>query len=178
MNGLTTLMKNRFISKLFPILLFIISILFMTGCKTETPNEHISNEIKLDVSGCTIINDNDTHGGIHGDGERMISLDCSNTNILERVNKWNRLPLSDNLGIVMYSGEKNGEIYGYDLAKDNNIPKIDNGYYYFVDRYTKYYKDYEDIYSDYKLLDRTSMNFIVAMYDLDTNYLYYYEYDS
>lgn len=89
---------------------------------------------------------------------------------MKYINNWNQLPLSENLNLIIYVGKKNGETYSYGLALNNNI-KINKGYYYFVDKYTKYYKDYEDIYSDYKLFDRISMKFLVAIYNMDTSYI-------
>ncbi len=153
-------------------------VFILTGCFYRSTDKYVKHEIGLDVSSCTLVNDTDSHGGCHGDGERTIIFDCSNTNTLDQFKNWNTLPLSSNLDIMMYNGSKDGEDYGYGLALENNIPKIANGYYYFVDRYAKQYKDNDDIHSDNKLLDRSSSNFTLAMYDLDTNYLYYYEYDS
>lgn len=164
--------------KYWPIIISIVFVFILTGCLSRSASQYVKHEIGLNVSNCILIDDTDSHGGFHGDGERTIVFNCSNTTMLDQVGSWNNLPLSNNLDIMMYGGIKDEEEYGYNLAINNNIPKITNGYYYFIDRYTRYYKDDKDIYSDNKLLDRYSHNFTLAMYDLDTNYLYYYEYDS
>lgn len=54
-----------------------------------------------------------------------------------------------------------------------DFPIVENCLYYFVDDYGRRYEDLDDIYSDAKLLDRYSTNYTLAMYDIDTNYLYY-----
>ena len=124
----------------------------------------------------TVVEELDTHGGFHGDGSYYLILDCSNNKeqALDKVKDWNKLPLSENLNIIMYGGEKDGVTYGYELAKKAHIPKIDNGYYTFEDRHSES-KDSRD---DSELLDRHSSNFSVAIYDCDTDRLYYFEFDT
>ena len=75
----------------------------------------------------------------------------------------------------MYGGEKNGINYGYNFAEEAHLPEIKNGVYKFVDRYNGYLKDRSD---DSEILDRSSFNFSIAVYDLDSNTLYYFERDT
>lgn len=165
-------------TKWFPIIVSIAFIFSLTGCFNRSADRYVKREIGLDVSDCTLVSDIDSHGGCHGDGERTIIFNCSNTSILDKFDKWNTFPLPQNLDLIMYGGEKNGEQYEYELAIKNNIPKIDNGYYYFIDRYTKYYKDYPDIHSADKIFDRGSYNFTLVVYDPKDNNLYYFEFDT
>lgn len=124
----------------------------------------------------TVIEELDTHGGFLGDGSYYLILDCSNNKeqALDKVKGWNKLPLSENLNLIMYGGEKDGVTYGYELAKEAHMPKISNGYYMFEDRHSES-KDNKD---DSDLLDRHSSNFSVAIYDCDTDRLYYFEFDT
>lgn len=133
-------------------------------------------DIDLDIDECKIISENDKHQGFHGDGDFILKADCSKNNkkILKQVKKWKRMPLSENLQLIMYGGERDNKTYGYELAKKNNIPEIKNGYYYYIDRDS----DATNIHSDLSLFDRYSFNFTIVMYDLDTNILYYYEFDT
>lgn len=124
----------------------------------------------------SVVEELDTHGGFHGDGSYYLILDCSDNKekALDLVDTWNQLPLSKNLNLIMFGGEKNGVTYGYELAKEAHIPKIENGYYIFEDRSSES-KDSTD---DKELLNRSSFNFSVAIYDCDTNKLYYFEFDT
>ena len=74
----------------------------------------------------------------------------------------------------MYGGYKGDMYYGYELAEKNGIPKIENGYYLFIDRHDSV----TDEHSDEDLFSRYSFNFTIAFYDLDTNNFYYYEFDT
>lgn len=124
----------------------------------------------------TVVEELDTHGGFLGDGSYYLILDCSDNKdkALEKLKDWNKLPLSENLKLIMYGGEKNGVKYGYDLAEDAHMPVIDNGYYMFEDRHSES-KDSKD---DTELFDRHSYDFSIAVYDCDTDRMYYFEFDT
>ena len=123
-----------------------------------------------------VVEELDTHGGFHGDGSYYLILDCSNNKVkaLEIVKDWKTLPLTENLNLIMYGGEKDNVTYGYELAKEAHIPKVKNGYYIFEDRSSES-KDSTD---DTELFDRYSFNFSIAIYDCDTDKLYYFEFDT
>ena len=155
---------------------FILSIFILTGCNYfQTTEEYIKNQIDIDISFCTIEDDQDKHSGFLGDGYSIIKANCSKDyqKLLKQLNHWNKFPLSENLQLVMYGGERNGMIYAYHLAEEANIPLISNGYYYFLNRNSNVKeKDSDDLFSQY------SFNFTLALYDIDTNLFYYYEYDT
>lgn len=69
---------------------------------------------------------------------------------------------------------KNGVFYDFNIAKEFKIPKIENGYWYFVDRNS----ENGDSASDSEIFNRNSFNITVALYDLDENILYYLEFDT
>lgn len=123
-----------------------------------------------------VVEELDTHGGFQGDGSYYLILDCSNNvdTALNNVDGWNSLPLSENLNLIMYGGEKNGMTYGYDLSEEAHMPAIENGYYRFEDRHS----EANDAYDDSGLFSRASYNFSLAVYDRDTNRLYYFEFDT
>ena len=74
----------------------------------------------------------------------------------------------------MYGGEKDGVIYGYELAKEAHMPKIENGYYIFDDSTLKD----NDRSDNSELLNRSSFNFEIAVYDCYTDKMYYFEFDT
>ena len=124
----------------------------------------------------TVVEEMDTHGGFVGDGSYYLILDCSDNteDALSIVADWNELPLSENLNLIMYGGEKDGKTYGYDLSEEAHMPVIENGYYYFEDRHS----EAKDVSDDSELFSRASYNFSLAVYDSETNRLYYFEFDT
>ena len=161
------------------IKLFIITvlILLLTACKPHfNTSDYLKEKIDLDVSKCIILRDNDDHN-IFGLGETIIELNCKydRENIEKQIKNYNKLPLSDNLQYIMYKEEKeeeNEELYH--LAKNNKIPEIKDGYYYFINRYNKR----ELKYDDKDIFEDLSLKFTLVLYDNKTSTLYYYEYDE
>lgn len=123
-----------------------------------------------------VVDEADTHGGFYEDGSYYLILDCSENRekALENVKGWKELPLSKNLNLIMYGGEKDGMTYGYNLAEEAKIPEIENGYYYFCDRHS----ESTDASDDTNLLTRASFNFTLAIYDSDADRMYYFEFDT
>ena len=157
--------------------IFCIIILCITLSACGLAEDALSKYFDFKKSDFIVLEEKDTHGGFHGDGSYYLVLDCSQNADKARsiVEDWTALPLSENLHLVMYGGEKNGINYGYNFAEEAHWPEIKNGVYKFVDRYNGYLKDRSD---DSEILDRVSFNFSIAVYDLDSNILYYFEMDT
>ena len=172
-------LKNKKISpKTFlPFVHCLIALLFLLSL--DPIGDYISNReehfgfAKKDFA---VVEELDTHGGFVGDGSYYLILDCSNNKeeALKKVEGWDKLPLSENLNLIMYGGEKDGVEYGYKLAEEAHIPKVENGYYMFEDREPES-KDSKD---DSELFDRHSYNFSLGVYDCDTDKMYYFEFDT
>lgn len=126
------------------------------------------------VSDYEIIEENDSHGGFHGDGTYTLKLDCSKNREKAKnaLKGWNELPLSENVSLLMYGGTKDGREYGYNLADLGNFPEIESGYYKFYDEQSSNHSD------DSELFDRYSFNVKVGIYDIETDILYYVEFDT
>ena len=159
------------------IIIYCAILLCITLSACGPVENILSEHFEFEASDFTILEEKDTHGGFHGDGSYYLILDCSQNADKARsiVENWTDLPLSENLHLVMYGGEKNGINYGYNFAEEAHLPEIKNGVYKFVDRYNGYLKDRSD---DSEILDRSSFNFSIAVYDLDSNTLYYFEMDT
>lgn len=130
----------------------------------------------FEITEFAIVEEKDTHGGFHVDGAYHLILDCSEnpSQAHEIIKEWRELPLSDNLDLVMYGGEKDGVSYRHNFAEEAHWPTISNGVYKFVDRHS----ESVDKSDDTNLLNRNSFNFTIAVYDLDTDTLYYFEMDT
>lgn len=176
-----TLGFTQYIFKI--IVLVVLAIILLPLFFKNSEQYHFSDiEKKTNVSfkKCKIIKSSDTHGGFHGDGVKKVTYKCGNkfnTNNIKK--KWKKIPFTENINIKLYGdAQKNGILYPPLDEKDYAVPKIENGYYYFIDQYSREYKDVKDIYSDEKLLSRCSKNFTLTVYDIDNNLLYYYGVDT
>ncbi len=71
-----------------------------------------------------VLKETDSHRGFHGDGDYVLILDCSENieKALEYTKEWKSLPLTENLQLLMYGGEKEDHFYNYNLADASNFP--------------------------------------------------------
>ena len=158
------------------IISFCVILLCITFSSCGLTEDALSKYFEFNTSDFAVLEEKDTHGGFHGDGSYYIVLDCSQNADKARsiVENWTTLPLSETLHIVMYGGERNGINYGYNFAEEAHWPTIKNGVYKFVDRHS----ESKNIRDDSEILDRYSFNFSIAVYDLDSDVLYYFEIDT
>ena len=156
--------------------ILVLPLFFKTNEKYHF--DDIEEKTNTSFKTCKIISSKDTHGGFLGDGIKETIYKCDKTFDTSGIKRnWKKLPFSENLNIKLYGGTiKNG--IQYPEKEDYPIPKIKNGYYYFIDQYSREYKDIKNIYSDEKLLNRYSYNFTLTVYDIDKNILYFYELDT
>lgn len=159
--------------KKLAITLVLTFIIILSFCSCNLQSDDYFGFSKQDF---TVVEEEDTHSGFHGDGDYYLILDCSNNEetALEIVDGWKRLPLSENLELIMYGGEKDGVIYEYNLCEKAHLPLIKNGYYWFNDRNS----EGKDLTDDSELFSRGSFNFSLALYDCDTSTFYYFEFDT
>lgn len=129
-----------------------------------------------DVSTAEVISDDDSHGGFHGDGERYLEFqfaDDSFENTIKKDHTWHALPMQDDVIEALLYGKTMGEItYGPYLQAE--MPEIEKGYYFFYDRHA----EGNDPFDTAKVLGRSSMNFTVALYDTESDTLYFAELDT
>ncbi|MBM7582373.1 hypothetical protein JOD02_001230 [Caldicoprobacter guelmensis] len=118
----------------------------------------------------------DSHGGFHGDGALLYRYtftaegEAKFLSYITEQDKWNPLPLSDALNLLMY-GETVEESDGR-FAEEVGLPKVINGYWKVVNK-----QGHRDI--DMKYLETThSFNFALAIYDVDNKVLYMFEIDT
>ena len=152
-------------------------ILILTACNSEVSYPHYVQDLcDLDISGSMVVSSGDSHGGFHGDGALMVKFDCTqiSDSVIQQLDSWNTLPLSENLQLIMYGGTKDGTVYAHELAERYGIPEVQNGYYYFVDRHS----ESTDSASDNNLFSRSSWNFSLVIYDSDNAHLYLFEFDT
>lgn len=132
----------------------------------------ISKNIEFDIKECKIENDVDTHGGFLGDGEYFAKIKCPTVKNAQIIKKWRKYPMSEELQKVLEIKLCNSD--GCEDVYDRyNIPKLEVGYYYFLDRHS----DAKDKYDD-KSINRSSYNFSLGIYDFANETIYFYELDT
>ena len=127
----------------------------------------LNKYFKIGYSECRMIKKEDTHGGFHGDGHLAAILDCFNHK--ETINNKRNcfsLPTDDEYIIDLIHSHELNEKFKFN-DEEFDINKIQNGFYCFYGRNMR-----EDG-SSFKFY----YNFDLAIYNLDTNYLYYYDFD-
>lgn len=163
--------NKKWIIGIILIILEFITYFLVHFSEIRTPKNTIKENLHLNIYDSVTIKEI-SNKGFFGDGYNYIKIDCSSNSskILEQIMNWKTLPLTENLNLIMYGGDN----YHYNLSDEISLPKIEKGYYYFVNNHDKAISRFED--SD--LFDLGSFNFTVAIYDCKTNVLYYYEYDT
>lgn len=159
------------------IALFLpVVIVVLVAHVTELSHpEYVQKLSGVDISGSTIVSVEDTHGGFHGDGELIVTFDCTEIadSVVSQMENWNRLPLTGDLQFIMYGGDRMG--FTYSGHSDSfGIPEIQNGYYFFWDRHS----ESTDPTDASELNNRHSWNFTLLLYDADHSRLYLLEFDT
>lgn len=165
------------------ILLTLILLLTMAGCSSEKTSNvlsEISKTTGVDVSVGEVLSESDSHGGFHGDGDRVIEIQFTDNSFSDQIKdneEWNAMPLTENLTALVYGLHTETSTIGPMMHKGDNVPvvpEIEKGYYYFRDRHVQSTNPKDDT----NVLSRASYNFTIAIFDADTNMLYYLEKDT
>lgn len=169
------------------ISLFLCMIL-LCGCgKPSNPTDQVSERLGTDASDFSVTTYYETHGGFHGDGETVLIMALTPEQeerlLKDTENHFCRfdLPFSNAISAVLYGGYMDhGGVERYHsplFTRDNGdpiVPEITNGFYLFYDRHS----ESTDPSSDFRLHYRSSWNFDLAVYDADTQTLYYLVFDT
>ena len=148
------------------------SFTFGMGTVSKKPwNDVIEQALDIQTDGGVEEAYIETHGGFHGDGLTYIRINFSRTeleSILVEKEGWRETPLTENIHTTLYGNE---EWRGIKDSCDFLLPEVENGYYYFFDRQSNSFED-ED------LRKRPSFNFTFAIYDVETDILYFIKFDT
>ena len=145
----------------------VLGSMFVSGCSTD----QVTSILNIDVSHGKELVSYDSHGGFHGDGLTFRSLSFTDDQVINEIvrsKKWKPLPLTDPIKRLT------SEDYIYDESGNRFFPEIQHGYYMFIDRH----RESSDPSDDSKVLNRSSFNFTIAVYDTDQDILYYAEFDT
>ena len=174
--------KQRILSMMAALALLLSAC---GGGSARSVQDEIAGALDLDLSGCEVVSSWDDHGGFHGDGTAFAELNCSHTGVLNQIKEdgnWKAFPLDKTAqslvyGVTEQTGTEETGITVYQtgpyVTDDDNdplIPEIRAGFYRLIDRHAQA--------GETDLLGRASLNFTLALYDTDTDTLYFCEMDT
>lgn len=138
----------------------------LVGCSLK---DTVAYNLKLNVSSGEVAESFDTHGGFNGDGATFAKIKFSDDSALTQIennNIWKSLPSDKTVNDLLY-----GNYSDFVCDEDGNslIPEIKNGYSLLIDKQNETLTN---------MLERASLNFILGIYDADTDILYFYELDT
>lgn len=142
------------------------------GDSSDYWQQHISETLGIDVSGGTVVNSYDDHGGFQGEGTSYAVLSFEDDKLEQRLaapGGWHHLPLTDNLETLIYGTRTETTATGPFIGI--TMSRAERGYWYFYDRQGQ-------TTDDGSVLSRNSYNYTFALYDADKDLLYYCEYDT
>ena len=142
-------------------------LLLLTACGGGKQEHYIGRQVGLDLPRAQETESLDSHGGFHGDGLRLDKLVFSSADgreieeqIQGRGDLWNSGPFDDYLGGILYGGGP---------AAEGEWPRApEEAYCFFEDRHE----------GKGALGERGAWNYTAALYDADTDTLYYLEFDT
>lgn len=150
--------------------------LVLTACGAADPQDEISKELGIDVSGGSEISDYDTHSG-NGDGVSCMVFSFSDDQMAQEIKSdsaWSALPMDETAQALAYGVSDETSSVGPYLTDDEGeplLPEVQNGYYRLIDRHS-------DAGDGQNLLERFSLNLTLALYDTDSNTLYFCRLDT
>lgn len=142
--------------------------------------KRLSETLGVPLKGGQILQYEDSHGGLLGDGIKRVVIQFSDLRTLEAIHEdehWEKLPFTQNLEIIAHGKQMDG-FYRAPLIENEDgtpfLPETEDGWFWFMDRYS----ESTDPWDDSEVLNRHSYNFTLAVYDVQTNRLYYAQMDT
>ncbi|SFB05729.1 hypothetical protein SAMN05216249_10813 [Acetitomaculum ruminis DSM 5522] len=171
---------KKAISIIASFLALLLVLAGMAYYSFNTSKSEIEKALDLNLSSATEKSYVDNHGGFMGDGVSVGIIDCESTNVKKQITNakhWKKLPAVEEFNSLVF-GKASDSSYESPMIADEDgyayIPTVKNGYYYFKDRNS----DARDIYNISAACKRASFNFDIAVYDCDTNTLYFLSLDT
>ena len=146
--------------KIIVLMIFVVcTSSLLCGCKLfaneKSLKDTAAKHLNLPLDNATVLEEWDTHGGFHGDGETFVKLSCPDGFEENLGTEWKPLPLEEDAYRLFYEW---GGVLEYPETDERCIPEIENGYWYYK--------------------NTGAWNWDFAVYDCDQNILYFYEFDS
>ena len=123
--------------------------------ETKTLTEKAEERLRVSLAETTVLEEWDTHGGFHGDGESFLKVSCVDGFEKNLGAGWQALPLQGDAYRYFYEW---GGVFEHPETGEKVIPEITNGFWYFQ--------------------DTGAMNWEFAVFDCEENILYFYVWDA
>ena len=151
------------------VVIVLLPLLLLCFFVWESEGSYLGRKLGIGLAEPMSWESTDDHGGFHGDGLRLDVLQFSpvdgevvEARIQSRGDLWNSGPFDEYLGGIVYA-----DGHG---AKESGWPRYpENAYWFFKDRHSQQEK---------ALDERYSWNYTAALFDADTDTLYYLEFDT
>ena len=154
-------------NKLRCVLAAGLALTVLTSCGSSITKGEVSKALGISVSSGAVMEESDSTGWF-GDGIVYIVLNFSDQTCLDEIREhaaWQPLPLSDTAAVLAYGDEHHMPyLTEEDQARTLLLPEIENGYYYYENRSPE--------------SAAYIANFTLAIYNTDTDTLYYCKYNS
>lgn len=156
--------------KIITLIILLILIIYIIYTFTLEKYFFYSSLIEIQIPIFSKMEEKDIRVGFNGDGEALVKVYFSEkqaqkfTSNISNNSHWNELPIPETLQHYVYDS----------INEDIKIPFINNGYWLFLDRHSKA----TDKYNYYEMFDRASLNYSIAIFDIDSNILYIYSLDT
>lgn len=159
-------------------LLAAVLALCLSGCSgigEKAIHNQIEQELVMDLPAGTVITENDSHGGFHGDGTSYAAIqfeDDAFESMVSGAENWFAFPMDETVQALVYGCGFEDRMYGPYLTDEEGnplIPAVVDGYYYLKDRQA----DGSGETAGADILHRPSLNVTVAVYDSEQRMLYY-----
>ena len=160
---------KKFLKKACLIILILI-IVYIIYLYTLYDYNFYSSLIETPIPIFAKMEEKDTHGGFHGDGEALVKVYFSDKQVEKFIRKieknihWNKLPMNEMLQTCISNN----------ITDEISLPIIENGYWFFLDRHS----EATDKYNYNEMFDRASSNYSIAIFDNNSNIFYIYSIDT
>ena len=154
------------------VVVILLGLMLRTGGDDDFLYDRIEVSLGVDISEAVISTGYDDHSGFHVDGTLYAVLEFPDDRFEEIISApggWNALPLTENLNTLIYGKWSEQSVTGPFVGV--TVPQAEQGYWYFYDRQGM-------TSADDMVLNRSSYNYTIAIYDAVRKCLYYCEYDT
>lgn len=162
-------MKKGWRRVIFIIAFGILLVLLLFRLFYRDKIKHINSVLDIDISSCSMKNNQASYTSIIGDGDFFAKLECDEKINNEIESKWKKFPLDSEIEKAL-----DLEWCYEDGCKTSmerfGIPNNSNFYYYFLDRYVN-----SNTENDEGLNNRNSYNYSIGIYDKSNKTIYFYE---
>ena len=149
-------------------------MLGLVGCAFDD-NTRYEDMLKISFSHLKMAEEYDSHGGFNGDGISFYKY-LANEEVLNEIkanDNWKAFPMNETVKSILYGGEYSDALIVDEKAKPL-MPEVKNGYYILIDRH----EEANEGDDEKTIFNRYSLNYTVAIYDVDNQYLYITEQDT